>query len=154
MSREIQLTKGMVAIVDEEDYERVAKFKWYFHSKGYAARSVHNGGRRYAQFMHRLIMGNPIGLEVDHKEPSRKLDNRRSNLRVSTSAQNKWNTPTPKHNTSGCKGVSWSKPCGKWRAYITVGSKQIHLGVFDAKEEAMAARKCAANEMHGEFARA
>lgn len=153
MSREIPLSKGMVAIVDDEDYERVAAHKWHFQYKGYASRSVHNGGDRYSEFMHRFIMNAGPGIQVDHVNLNT-LDNRRENLRFATAAQNRFNEPAMKSNTSGFKGVSWSKPCGAWRAYITIGYKQHHLGLFATPQQAAEARRAAADKLHGEFARA
>jgi hypothetical protein len=84
--RFIPLTQGKVAIVDAEDYKWLSKYKWHaVRNKGkfYAYRSRKN----HAVSMHRQIMGEPKGKAVDHRDGSR-LNNRRSNLRICTPAQN------------------------------------------------------------------
>lgn len=91
--------------------------------------------------------------QIDHKN-NRRTDNRWSNLRSATSQQNKWNARTPRHNTSGFKGVSWATRDQKWRAQIKVGDRPRSLGAFDCPREAHAAYVAAAKKHFGEFARA
>lgn len=88
---------------------------------------------------------------IDHRNgnPS---DNRLSNLRACTRADNQHNQRTRKTNTSGFKGVSFHKATGRWRASIFLHSKQKHLGMFDDPAAAHAAYRAAADLMHGEFA--
>lgn len=111
------------------------------------------GSRRY--FAHRvawlLVHGTEPEGEVDHinGNPS---DNRISNLRIATHAQNISNSGKRKNNTSGFKGVSRGRTTG-FRATIFLHGKQIHLGSFVTKEEAYAAYCKAARDLHGEFAR-
>lgn len=85
--------------------------------------------------MHRVIMNPPVGMEVDHINRN-KLDNRRSNLRICTHAENLANRIKPRNNTSGYKGVVWNKSRSKWLAQITVKKRHIYLGQFDDIEEA------------------
>jgi hypothetical protein len=80
-------------------------------------------------------------------------DNRISNLRLATSAENARNTQIGMNNKSGYKGVSWSESKGKWRATITVDGRQKYLGNYDDPKEAYAAYCSAAPRLHGEFAR-
>lgn len=93
----------------------------------------------------------PIDFELDHANGD-KTDNRISNLRRATRADNNRNQPKQKNNTSGYKGVSWNKTYSKWVAYIGVDWKRQHLGYFDTLEDAHTAYKEAANRLHGSFA--
>jgi len=171
--KEIQLTQGYVALVDDEDYPLVSQYKWYARIKKrkdstvrgvYAARNTYPYSREQSRkmgkiiivklmFMHRLILGLTDGsLEVDHIDGDG-LHNWRSNLRTATTAQNRHNSPAPVDNTSGFKGVSWNKRQKRWGAYITAFGKRKHLGWFVNKEEAAQSRAKAEIEMFGEFAR-
>ena len=142
MSREIPLTQGQVAVVDECDYEWVAQYKWYaLWSPGvksfYAVRNSPTvNGYRTAIQMHRAIMEAPKGLHVDHLNHET-LDNRRSNLRVVSCRVNNWNRKDAGH--SAYPGVSWHSRDRKWVAQIEVAQKHINLGYFDTEEEAHAA---------------
>ncbi len=147
----IPLTQGKVAIVDDSDYDRVAAVKWCF-SGGYAVRQVWGNGKGKAQAMARFIMGEPAGMEVDHRSMDT-LDNRRDNLRVATHRQNLCNRGKQRNNTSGFKGVSWNKSAGKWVAGIKNHSKRIALGYFTDIIDAAKRYAQAARELHGEFAR-
>lgn len=80
-------------------------------------------------------------------------DNRISNLRIANGSQNMWNSRTPKNNSSGVKGVSWSKKYKKWAASIKVRSQTKSLGMFENIVDAQEAYKAAAIKFHGEFAR-
>lgn len=90
-------------------------------------------------------------LQIDHINgvPS---DNRISNLRLATHQQNLFNKVEPANNTSGVLGVGWYKANKKWRAYITHSGRQIHLGFYGSKDEAVAARKKAERLYFGDFA--
>lgn len=78
--------------------------------------------------------------DIDHINEV-KNDNRFCNLREATRAQNMQNVRKHKHNTSGLKGVCWHSQRKRWRAFIFLDRKQKHLGLFDTKEDAYAARK-------------
>lgn len=145
----IELTKGYVAIVDDEDFERLAQWRWRY-CEGYAVRSM-PGNRRRVIWMHREINGTPDGFETDHRNTN-KLDNRRQNLRTATHSQNKCNQTKRGHNTSGFKGAFFHKNSGLWRGQITVKGKNHYLGYFKTPVEAAAAYDRAAIELHGEFA--
>lgn len=93
----------------------------------------------------------PNGL-VDHINMNRS-DDRIANLRLATKAQNSANSPARSTNTSGFKGVTWNKRRSKWQAQICVDYKHVHLGLYDAKEQAAAAYAAAANYHQGEFRR-
>ena len=147
---EIPLTKGASALIDKESVEKVRAVKWYLSSNGYA---VNKGGlEEGAVYMHRLIIDCPEGLLVDHINGN-KLDNRVSNLRVVTVAQNQMNRRTVRKNTSSIyKGVSKNKRNGKWRSYIKYSGKYVSLGEFHAEIDAALAYDAAAIQYFGEYA--
>lgn len=137
--------RGFV-IVDEDDFYKLIPHRWVL-TLGYPKR--HLGGTKY-EYMHHAILPCPVGLLVDHinRDP---LDNRRSNLRLATKAQNAMNAGMWRHNNSGHKGVCrWKN--GKWRAYIMVNQKSIWLGVHQNIEDAIRARKDGEMKYFGEFA--
>ena len=90
---------------------------------------------------------------VDHINGDR-ADNRFANLREATLAENARNSAKPANNTSGLKGVTWKRRNQRWCAQVSVDNRKIHLGLFDTPEAAYAAYVAAANQHHGEFARA
>lgn len=104
--REIKLTKGAVALVSDEDYERVAAYKWYLHSDGYAVRTVVVEGRKVKVLMHRFIMEAAPGEEIDHINGNR-LDNRRENLRRVNRTHNNANSRPRKGRITRYKGIDW-----------------------------------------------
>lgn len=158
MAREIPLTRGLFALVDDEDYESLSQHKWMacgFAGREYAARNAPKaGGIRPSPsivYMHRVIAGAAVGQEVDHRNRSR-LDNRRSNLRICTHRQNSYNKTDPEPSVTGYRGVT--AHAEKWfRARIGIGDQRHkHLGLFATAIEAARAYDRAAKEMHGQFA--
>jgi hypothetical protein len=152
----IPLTKGYEAIIDAEDVPLVDKYNWQVsqHKKvSYAVMSKKvEGGKWKTKYLHRAILQPTKEFEVDHINGNG-LDNRKTNLRLATSSQNRWNTRKQTNNTSGFKGVYYHKRSKKWRAQIKLSRKKFHLGHFNTPEEAYAAY-CVANErLHGEFGR-
>jgi hypothetical protein len=151
----VTLTKGYEAIIDAADVPLVEGFNWCSRADGltfYAARTDYSSGKKTVR-MHRVIMNCSKGFEIDHIDGDG-LNNRRSNMRLSTHAENMRNRRIAKNNTSGFKGVAWDKNGAKWRAKIKVDGEQIHLGQFDTPEAAHAAYVAASEKLHGEFARA
>lgn len=124
--------------------------------RGYYRTSLRFGGRRYKMFCHNiafvLFHGHWPANVVDHRDgnPS---NNRIENLRDSTYVQQCQNRGRPKNNTSGVKGVSFSKAENKWHARIMVNKKDKHIGLFKTLEEAEAAYLSAAKLYFGEFMR-
>lgn len=151
--REIPLTRGLMALVDDEDYELLSPHKWHAsqaNAKFYAARNSGRPPNRMPLRMHRIICPVPPGMQVDHINGNT-LDNRRANLRPATHAQNVHNRGITRFNMSGYKGVTWNHR--RWMARIEVDGLPKYLGTFDSPAEAHAAYRVAAEKLHGEFAR-
>ncbi len=161
----IPLSRGLFTVVDGEDYADHIKgcgvnggdAKWYAAGRTcgfYAARGVRIecGGRKEIVYLHRLIVGAAPGLEVDHINGDA-LDNRRSNLRVCTRAENARNLAKRPGGSSRFKGVSRAKADRVWRAFIRVDGRQISLVSFRVEREAARAYDDAAIREFGEFAR-
>lgn len=149
--RTIPLTRGLEALVDAADYEALSAFKWYAHHTQagfYAARKAKGGA---TVLMHRQVLDAPKGMQVDHVNLC-KLDNRRSNIRLCTQQQNRYNTPLRASNRSGFKGVCWNRALGKWKAAICYGGRSHHIGLFTDKVDAARAYDKAAATHHGDFA--
>lgn len=152
--KEIQLTRGKVALVDDEDYERLNQWKWLFSFSGYAARSENNkkSGKNYL-IMHRVILflEKGDGVFVDHINGN-PLDNRRSNLRKCTQLENMQNQKLRSDSVSKLKGVSFESRKNRWHARISVNKKVKHIGYFINKYDAYNAYCKAALKYHGDFA--
>lgn len=134
-------------LIDDKDLILLDSFRWVISSKGYVITNQKNGGA-----LHRIITGAQKGDIVDHINGD-KLDNRRSNLRICTNAQNLMNRGFNKNNKSGYKGVSFQKSANKWEAKIMVDKRSYYLGLFMTKEAAAKAYNIAAKKLHGEFAK-
>lgn len=155
MTREIPLTRGYVALVDDADFEWLSQWKWTYtkarNGPGYAVRFQRFGaGVRAHIKMHRAIVNPPDGFQVDHINRN-SLDNRRSNLRIATTTQNNWNH-YHKLAASGYRGVHWSPEEQKWYARIQVNGHRMRLGYFRERVAAAHAYDQAAREHFGEFA--
>jgi hypothetical protein len=157
--KEIPLTQGKVALVDDRDYDAlmsIGPWQAFKTSAGfYAARDLRESrtGRLRRFFMHAVLLGTVATSKwVDHVNGDT-LDNRRTNIRRATPAQNAANRR--KMAGSGCKyrGVSWDKVRKKFKATITPLGKQRHLGYYLAEEDAARAYDRAAVEAYGEFAK-
>jgi len=131
----IELTQGKVALVDDEDFEELNQYKWYAHKQKNAFYAIRNskGANRTTIHMHRLIMGTPEGMQIDHIDGNG-LDNTKSNLRIVTIRQNAQNRHEARSSTY--PGVYWQKDRGKWHANITINGKTKSLGRFEIEAEA------------------
>lgn len=151
--KEIPLSQGKVALVDDEDYEVLHLSKWCAQRSRsgitfYAERSIyHPGGRWTHEKMHRFVLAWALdrelikGEKVDHRNGDG-LDNQRSNLRVATNAQNLRNCYRHAANASSrFLGVSWHKANGKWTAQIGVNGKKVYLGIHATEMAAAQARE-------------
>jgi hypothetical protein len=152
----VPLTKGYTAIIDADDVLLACGYNWtaqVMPRTVYAYRIDYSGAKARKVYLHRALMGEPKGLEVDHIDANG-MNNTRCNLRKATKSQNCQNSRARTDSSSGIKGVSLHKQTGKWRARMTVDGKKKCLGLFDTIEAAHAARVSAGIEHHGEFGRA
>ena len=149
----IQLTQGQFAMVDDEDFEELNKYKWFanWHYNSFrAVRGVKINGKKKSLQMHRVVMNAQDGDTIDHIDRVT-LNNQKSNLRFCTSSQNQHNRKINSNNTTEFKGVS---PNGKgYKAQIHLNGKQIYLGIRSTPEEAYELYKEASKKYHGEFGR-
>lgn len=146
----IYTKKGDEILVDDEDFEVLNRFKWHILRSGYVATTLPARHGKGSLYMHRIVCTPPEGMEVDHINVNKK-DNRKSNLRACTHAQNCANRLLDSRNTSGFKGVNWDKSRGKWLARIKHGRKQVNLGRYDSAEEAFSVYCRYADRLKGEF---
>ena len=141
--KQILLTQGKVALVDDKDYEWLNQWKWGY-SHGYAKRIEHDysdgwrNRRAKRIYMHRLIMGMAEGGLVDHINRD-SLDNRRENLRVADKSVNAVNSKLRKDNSSGHKGV-YIRSNGKYTVQIKRDGVTKTIGTFDSLNKAVEAR--------------
>tara|TARA_R110000765_G_scaffold45787_1_gene94617 strand:+ start:52 stop:537 length:486 start_codon:yes stop_codon:yes gene_type:complete len=141
---------GKTFFVDAEDYDKFVDDYSFCLNSGCAMYSSCKDELNN-KLLHRVIMGEPDGMDIDHIDGDR-LNNRRSNLRICTRQQNGMNLKISKKNKSGVKGVSWHKDLNKWHAQIQC-NKKIHLGYFDDFYEAVRVRQEAEEKYFGEFNR-
>ena len=130
------IISGKTVLIDKEDWSKLSKHAWHIETNhGYV---VYRDSKRHKFYLHRLILNSPVGKIIDHKNRN-KLDNRKSNLRISSSRRNVL-------NQDWSKGISQLKN-GKWRAYVTItgkdSKKQLHLGQYDSEYEANLVTKTA-----------
>lgn len=161
--KEIELTQGCKAIVDDEDYELVSKFKWYPRRQNDVFYATRNNTKREiikVRNMHRLILGmdSKSTKQVDHINGDG-LDNRRKNLRVCSPSQNQCNYPGRKlKRISKYKGVHFRIRYGKykiwarWIAQIQKDRNKIMIGHFSSESDAAKAYNSVAKKLHGDFA--
>lgn len=165
--REIKLTKGYIALVDDEDYDVLSKYKWQANDSDknitYATRSGRDkDNRRITVSMHRQILSiSDPKVFVDHINGNG-LDNQKTNLRLATNAQNVTNRRSAKGSSSQYLGVHfWLEKSyykskvyfyERWRAQIKKDGKSISLGTYKTEIEAAKAYNEAAVKLHGEFA--
>lgn len=158
--KQIPLTKGQFALVDDEDYQRVIQHKWS------ASRSI-NGNVFYAKTrlkegrglqnrivaMHRIILGvTDPNIHVDHINGIG-TDNRRSNLRLCSRSENGANRSATRVSSTGYKGVYCYNAKYGWVARIVHEGSSVYIGTFPTPEDAARAYNEAALRYHGEFAR-
>lgn len=149
MCKEIPLSNGQFALVDDQDYVRLSQYKWTVNEAGYAQRRFTSDGKRNKVLMHREIICANKGDIVDHSNGD-KLDNRSVNLRISTIKQNSQNMK-PRSGSSKYKGVYLEN--GKWRADTKIDKKTQHLGTYADERTAAAAYNSFAINEFGEYSR-
>lgn len=127
------------ALIDIEDVEKISKYKWRVNDNGYVVTDIDKNTKLR---LHRFLMNPSEDMVVDHINHNR-LDNRKQNLRLCTQGENLRNKKV--------KGVAFDERRNKWYARIMINRKNLHLGSFDTKEEAIEARKQAEIEYFGEY---
>ena len=162
--REIPLTKGKFALVDDKDFELVSQFKWQHYTNKRGHEYATTGKRRHPLprlffKMHRLILGVKKGEVVDHIDGNG-LNNTRANLRVCTMAENSRhrlrknssnrNRSKPTSIYKGVYRIDTKQP--RWVAAIGCDRKTNYLGCFPSELEAAAAYDRAALRLFGKFA--
>jgi hypothetical protein len=140
-----------VVLVDDADYEWLSQYTWSYLGRGYATTRLERKGPKV--LMHRVLMGvEGRHNQVDHINGN-KLDNRRSNLRRCTNAENHRNMRKPRRGSIPYKGVRrMDTKNDRYYAIIRHEGKNIYLGKFDTMEQAALAYNKAATEMWGEWA--
>jgi hypothetical protein len=139
------------AFIDDGDADVVAPFKWCAANIDGRLVCMANINGKTA-YMHRLIMRPPVGMVVDHINGNA-MDNRRSNLRVCHGGQNARNRRVGVNNTTGYKGVTWTKSHNLYMAKIGHMRGRKFLGYYKCPLLAANAYDDAAIELHGEYAR-
>lgn len=153
--REIPLSNRpeLSVLIDDEDFELVSDFRWRANHNGYAIAYVRGSKPHKQVFMHRLIVGTPEGMVTDHIDGNI-LNNRRSNLRICTHAENCRNQITrlqSKH--SEYKGVTWFFNKRTMLGYWMAGVAGKTIGYFNSEVEAALAYDAKATEIFGRFAK-
>lgn len=149
MVKEIPLTQGQFALVDDEDFEWLNQLSWQAawnpSSKGYYAQHTQHlriDGKRSTKSigMHRLILNAPKNKVVDHINHNT-LDNRKENLRIVSFRQNRQNLKI--NTTSKYSGVCWDKKLKKWFARIAIAGMMKPIGYFPKEQSAAKAYEMA-----------
>lgn len=152
--KEIPLTNGLFAKVDESDFEILSKFNWQAvnNRKYYARRHIMIDGKKSKIYMHREIMGvTKSDVFVDHIDGDG-LNNTRANLRVASHSENLANVPKRNGTSSKYRGVNFKKSTGKWQVQIQHNNKMHWVGSFNNEIEAAKAYDKKAVELFGAFA--
>ena len=154
MTKEIPLTQGQVATVDDWWFDELSQHKWQAHydpkmRSFYAVRTSYVDGKKRV-VMHSVIAKTPKGMLTDHINHDT-LDNREENLRVCTCSQNQMNSKMRENNTSGYRGAYKKK--NRYYALIQIKKQSIYLGSYSTMEDAARAYDAAAKRLHGEYAK-
>lgn len=155
--REIPITKGYVAIVDDADYGWLTEYKWQALvnvkrnvTHVYAIRSVKTARGRGVLMMHRAILPPPPGMLIDHINFSG-LDNRRENLRVCTPSQNTARKRLV-NNSYGLRGIEYRGGPRPWHGIVIKDGQRHYTDYVATPAEAVTARDALMIQLHGEFA--
>ncbi len=132
-------------IVDDEDVSRVISYKWQLSSQGY----IQNRNENLS--LHRFIMDlDDATLVIDHKDRNR-MNNRKTNLRVTLETHNNKNRSLGVNNKTGYIGVVYIAKQGKYRPQIDVDGERKYLGTYSSLEDALYNRLLAEKEYYGTF---
>lgn len=159
--KEIPLSRHKVALVDDEDFEKLNEHKWLVvNSRGYCYAIRHSTTKRKDRTsiqMSRVIMKTPKELQVDHINHNT-LDNQKANLRNCSAKENSRNRIMKNPSLSGFKGVDYRTIKRGLKTYkyivarIGYNGKIINLGYFSNLESAARSYDAKAKELFGNFA--
>lgn len=152
--KQIKLTQGRFSLIDDEDFEKVSKYKWNvsFNKRNNSFRpstTIILNNKKYTLLLSRFIMNCPKGMVVDHINHNT-LDNRRCNLRICTFKENIYNLKLRKSSKYGYKGISFKK--NRWIVQLKKDKKYIYGGSFKDKIEAAKTYDEKAKELFGKYA--
>ena len=154
--KEINLTQGKTALVDDADFERINRHKWcVVGGRGYTHYAQCSlgiiGGKHVTSYMHRLILNLSAGdPKVDHRDRNG-LNNQKNNLRLATDSQNHANRNKNQNTSTGFKGVYRNNE--RYQACIKVAQRKLYIGTYRTAREAALAYNIVAHNLFGEFAR-
>jgi hypothetical protein len=154
----IELSQGRVAIVDDEDFDWLSKWKWHYHRRkgaftGYARRTSRETGKQYTVLTHNEIYRyhhSTSFQELDHINTCG-CDNRKLNLRIASRNTNCTNKQRRSDCTSKQTGVNWNRCNCMWVARLQLPGKRLFLGNFTKKKDAIEARQQAEIEFFKDF---
>lgn len=147
-ARAIPVSETKHMIVDAEDYDSLITKEWHCDERGYCGVSSSKGRK----LVHRILMNvTDKSTTIDHKDRN-PLNNRKSNLRLSSYAQNLYNKGPWSKSSSKYKGVWFCKSSGKWASELRCDGKRIYVGRFTNEEDAARAFDKLAIKHQGEFA--
>lgn len=149
--KEIKLTQGQVALVDDKDFEWLSQWKWYVMTNYGHWYAIRNGDLG-SIYMHKEIMKPMTDFVVNHIDGNR-LNNQKVNLRLCNLTGKAGMQKEARNNTSGYRGVSWHRKFQCWVAKIGLKNETINLGCFPDPKQAALAYNAAALKHFGEFAR-
>lgn len=150
----IPLTQGKIALVDDDLFDELNKFKWCAHQNRKSIYAKRGGPNGATILMHREVFrlrGLSIPKTIDHCDHNG-LNNQSSNLRPATNQEQSRNQRRRCTNESGFIGVNFERPRGKWRASASANGRRTFLGYHETALEAALAHDDFVRANHGEFA--
>lgn len=155
--KEIKLSQGFVAIIDDCDYEKVSAYKWHIYKSRarvpiyYAQRSFRVNGITKTSSMHILILGRKDGFIIDHKDRNG-LNNLRSNIHFVTRSYNCLNTKSKINRSNKFRGVFLDKRDNTYYSQIMIRSRRVCLGRSKSEYQCAITYDNAAIKYHGDLA--
>lgn len=154
--KEIKLTQGKIALVDDADFDWLNSVRWHAFCSGgvwYAKTNIRRTSGKYDKVSMHALLAAIMGFRSPDHRDGNGLNNQRSNLRKATHQQNCCNRGRYSTNSSGFIGVHWAAHAHKWKAQAVEFDKRKHIGYFDTAEQAARARDAFVTKTYGEFVR-